>query len=160
MPVEQFPILVPFPDFAPARLAVGAASKPGIDLAGIVTVSFGPNPNEVLQALNATAIKPYVGTHPVSFARMIAKVGYAMAAATGALSLIRNPSPVRQAILGVNANIGDYVGTLTYPITRYADQLHRVAVLPDKNLGQLVADVHLFSDSQSPRYGVLLGELA
>lgn len=160
LPLEKYPILVPFPDFAPARIAVGAESKPGIDVAGIVTVSFGANPASVLRELGATTIKPQVSTHPAQFARMLAKIAYSMAAATGALSLLKAPSPIRGVILGTNTHVGDYVGTLTYPLAAYENQLHRIVVLPDAQSGQLVADVQLFSDSSAPRYGVLLGELA
>lgn len=159
LPLDQYPILVPFLNFAPARLAVGAPSKPGIDVSGIVTISFGPDPGKVLSTLGASTIKPYVSTHPVPFARMIAKIAYSMAAATGALLHLKEPSPIRQVILGINTCVGDYVGTLTYPLSKHDDQLHRVVIFPDKNLGQLVADVQLFSDSHAPRYGVLLGEL-
>jgi hypothetical protein len=160
LPLERYPILVPFPDFAPARLAIGEHSKPGIDVAGIVTVSFGANPATVLRELHATAIKPQVSTRPAQFARLLAKIAYSMAAATGSLSLIKGPSPIRGVILGTDSSIGDYVGTLTYPLDSHGGELHRIVVLPDENLGQLVADVQLFSDSSAPRYGVLLGELA
>jgi hypothetical protein len=160
LPLAKYPILVPFPDFAPARLAVGVESRAGIDVAGIVTVSFGANPASVLRELGATAIKPQVTTHPAEFARMVAKVAYSMAAATGALSRLKAPSPIRAVILGTNTHIGDFVGTLTYPLAAHANQIHRVVVLPDQKSGQLVADVQLFSDSYAPRYGVLLGELA
>jgi len=159
VPLEEFPILVPFLEFAPARLAIGQESKDGIDVKGIVTVSFGPSPEEVLRRLGGTAIKPYVRTHPVPFARLVAKIGYAMAAATRALEVIEHPSPIRPIILGENANIGDYVGTLDYPLRAHADQIHRVVVSADHKLGQLVADVHIFSDSSAPRYGILLGKL-
>ena len=155
----KYPILVPFPEFAPARLAVGEPSRPGIDVLGIITVSFGPDPRTVLEELGATTLKPYVTTSPPQFARMVAKIALSMAAATGALTLIKGKSPVRDMILGKNPNIGDYVGTLTYPLTAQEGMLHRVAVMPDSQLGQLVADVQLFSDSHAPRYGVLLGEL-
>lgn len=160
LPLEEYPLLVAFPDFAPARLAVGQQSKPGIDVAGIVTVSFGADPASVLRNLGATSIKPYVSTQPAQFARMVAKIAYSMAAATSALSLIKAPSPIREIILGTNTHIGDYVGTLTYPLDAHEDQLHRIIVLPDTQTGQLVADVQLFSDSHAPRYGVLLGELS
>lgn len=160
LPLEKYPVFVPFPDFAPARLVSGEQSKPGIDVAGIVTVSFGADPASVLQELGATSIRPYVSTRPAQFARMVAKIAYSMAAATGALSLIKGPSPIRDVILGTNTHIGDYVGTLTYPIEAHQGQLHRIIVLPDTNTGQLVADVQLFSDSHAPRYGVLLGELS
>ena len=114
----------------------------------------------MLRSLGASSIKPYVSTHPAQFARMIAKVAYSMAAATGALTLLKGPSPIRDVILGTNTHIGDYVGTLTYPIEAHDGQLHRVIILPDTSTGQLVADVQLFSDSHTPRYGVLLGELS
>ena len=159
LPLERYPILVPFPDFAPARIAIGEKSKPGIDVAGIITVSFGIDPASVLRDLGATSIKPHVRTRPAQFARMVAKIAYSMAAATGALSLLKGPSPIREVILGANTHIGDYVGTLTYPLDAFDGQLHRVIVLPDIGTGQLVADVQLFSDSHAPRYGVLLGEL-
>ena len=159
LPIERYPILVPFPDFAPPRLAVGAESKSGIDVTGIATVSFGVDPASVLRELGATSIKPYVSTRPAQFARMVAKIAYSMAAATGALSMIKGPSPSRDVILGTNDRIGDFIGTLTYPLEAHEGQLHRIIVLPDKNIGQLVADVQLFSDSHAPRYGVLLGEL-
>lgn len=160
LPLEKYPILVSFPDFAPARLATGQLSKTGIDVAGIATVSFGADPTSVLRDLDATAIKPDVITRPAQFARMVAKIAYSMAAATGALALIKGPSPIRGVILGTNTHIGDYVGTLTYPLDAHEGQLHRIILLPDTATGQLVADVQLFSDSHAPRYGVLLGELS
>ena len=160
LPLEKYPILVPFPDFAPPRMATGQPSKPGIDVAGIVTVSFGADPASVIRDLGATSIKPSVSTRPAQFARLVAKIAYSMAAATGALSLIKGPSPIRGVILGTNTHIGDYVGTLTYPLGAHDSQLHRIVLLPDATTGQLVADVQLFSDSHAPRYGVLLGELS
>lgn len=160
LPLEQYPILVPFPDFEPPRLAVGGQLKQGIGVAGHVTISFGADPVSVCRDMGATSIKPYVRTQPAQFARMVAKIGYSMAAATGALSLIDGPSPIREVILGTNPYIGDYVGTLTYPLDAHEGQLHRIVVLPDLKTGQLVADVQLFSDSRAPRYGVLLGRLS
>jgi hypothetical protein len=91
---------------------------------------------------------------------MIAKVAYSTAAATGALALLKEPSPIRGVILGSNTHVGDYVGTLTYPLEAHDGQLHRVIIFPDFGMGQLIADVQLFSDSHAPRYGVLLGELS
>ena len=160
LPLDEYPILVPFLDFSPARLAVGADSKRGIDVAGVVTVAFGPDPAKVLRKLGATTIRPRVTTHPVPFAQMLAKIGYSMAAATGALQLLSGPSPIRDVILGINPCVGDYIGTLTYPLSTHSGQLHRVVVLPDSKTGHLVADIQLFSDSNAPRYGVLLGNLA
>lgn len=38
--------------------------------------------------------------------------------------------------------------------------LHRIIMHEDRHKNLLVAEVHLFSDSETPRYGVILGELA
>ena len=39
-------------------------------------------------------------------------------------------------------------------------QLHRILFHRDDQQGLLLGEVQLFSDSQAPRYGVILGELA
>ena len=157
---NEYPILLPFVEFPPPRLISGEPSKEGIDVKGVVTLSFGPNPEEVMKKLSATQINPSVRTHPVPFARMLAKIGYAMAAATRALETLEQRSPLCDVILGTNRRIGDYVGTLMVPLSKHADQLHRVVVVADKKAGQLVADIQLFSDSPAPRYGVFLGKLS
>jgi hypothetical protein len=159
LPLKDYPILVPFLDFTPPRKAIGAPSKSGIDVQGVVTLAFGPDPVNVLRSTGAQTIRPHVRTHPVQFARMIAKIGYSMAAAVGSLHLISGASPIRDVILGTNPCIGDYVGTTTEPLVRHDNLLHRIAIHAMPDIGQLVAEVQLFSDSSAPCYGVLLGEL-
>ena len=68
-------------------------------------------------------------------------------------------SPVLPAILGEANDIGRWVGTITDPVSRHEGHLHRVLIRRDEQKGLLLGDVQLFSDSQTPRYGVILGEL-
>jgi hypothetical protein len=90
---------------------------------------------------------------------MVAKIAYAFAAAEGLLEGIEGKPLVIPAILGETDNIGNLVGTLTEPFTAYPGQLHRILVVNDEEKGLLVSEVHLFSDSQAPRYGIILGRL-
>jgi hypothetical protein len=99
------------------------------------------------------------GDKPVDFARMLAKIAYAMAVAVGALDQIEGESPVVPAIIGKKDDIGRWVGTLTEPIKQHGGNLHRVLIHRDDVRGLLIGDVHIFSDSHTPRYGVILGTL-
>ena len=92
--------------------------------------------------------------------RMVAKIAFSMAAAVGALAELKShQSLVLPAILGKADDIGRWVGTITDPITIQKGHLHRVLIRKDEQKGLLLGDVHIFSDSQTPRYGVILGEL-
>lgn len=159
LPASDYPILLHFPTFSAPRVLTTAEKRPGIDVTGIITLSFGPHPEAVLRKLGGDALCTTQTQHPAEFARMIAKIAYSMAAATGALELINEPSPICGVILGTDLAIGHYVGTLDYPLQKHEDQLHRVVVIPDYQRGLLIGDVQLFSDSPAPRYGVVLGSL-
>lgn len=128
---------------------------------GIASVSFGASPDQILKKLEADRISFHYGRDkPVDFARMIAKISFSMAVAVGALAQIKEQSsPVLPALLGEAEDIGWWVGTITEPISQHEDHLHRVLIHEDKQRGLLLGDVQLFSDSQTPRYGVILGEL-
>ncbi len=155
--IDEYPTLLHFPTFAPPGLLTGQ-SRPGIEITGVVSVSFAPSPQAVLARLGGQEIvlesQP---DRPVAFARMIAKIGYAMAFAEGALSRVDGPSPVLPAILGEVDDIGRWVGTLTEPIRKYPGLLHRIAIREDLDRRLIVAEVQLFADSETPSYGVILG---
>jgi hypothetical protein len=124
------------------------------------TVSFGKRPDEVMKFLNASSLSvPSQGDQPVAFARLIAKISYAMAVAQGQANLIDGQPFVHPAILGESDDIGRWVGTLTKPITKHPGVLHRADIRKDEKNGLLVAEVQLFADSETPAYGVLLGRL-
>lgn len=159
VPLDEYPVILHFPIFPPPRILTTTDKRSGIDVSGLDTISFGPNPIEVMRKLGAQSIGATLDQRPAEFARMIAKIAYAMAAATGALKALAEPSPLPTMILGDDDAIGHYVGTIQEPNASYSS-LHRVLVVADRVRGLLIGDVQLFSDSQTPRYGVVIGRLA
>ena len=159
LPLEETPIMLYFPEFAPPGIVTGKRGT-GIDLTGVAVVRFGPSPEESARKLEAEGLTlespPY---KPIAFARMLAKIGFAMAYAEGALARIDEPCPVIPAILGEADNIGDLVGTITGAYHKYPNVLHRVALHEDLERNLLIAEVQLFASSGTPSYGVVLGTL-
>ena len=159
LPVEDYPILLPFPIFpAPAFLNPNGYTS-GICVTGLVTLSFGPRPEDVAKRLGVRELRLTRSLQPICFALMLAKIAYAFAAAEDKLRLIEGEATVLPAILGSTDDIGKWVGTLTEPFRSYDGQLHRILVTQDREKGLLMGEVQLFSDSQAPSYGVILGRL-
>lgn len=159
LPINEFPMLLHFPIFEPPAYLNPNAYEKGILVTGVATVSFGPRPGEVARTLGVKSISITQGQEPVAFARMIAKIAYSWAAAKGKLDLLRGVSPVVSAILGKTDDIGRWVGTITDPIKKYDGLLHRILIHEDDDRHLLIGEVHLFSDSETPKYGVVLGEI-
>jgi hypothetical protein len=159
LPINEFPILLHFPVFEPPAYLNPNAYEKGIMVKGVLTVSFGPRPEDVARSLGAKSISIRQYQEPVAFARMIAKIAYSFAVAEGKLSLLRGTSPVVSAILGKTDDIGRWVGTVTDPIEKHDGLLHRILIHEDAVRHLLIGEVHLFSDSETPRYGVVLGEI-
>lgn len=159
VPIEDFPILLHFPIFEPPAYLNPAGYEKGIRISGIATASFGQQPKEVAKRLGVEEISIPQAQEPVAFARMIAKIAYAWAAAERKLDLIRGAPLVVPAILGETDDIGRWVGTLTEPIQKYEGLLHRILIHEDQEKHLLIGEVHLFSDSETPTYGVILGKL-
>jgi hypothetical protein len=155
LPLEEYPILLNFPVFdLPGFYRPNAYSK-GIDIKGIYTLSFGKTPQQVAEEFGAERIKIVESSEPVAFAQMIAKIAYAWAVAERRITLDKGFPPVVKAILGITQDIGRWVGTIAEPISKYEGHLHRILVHEDPENRMLIGEVHLFSDSESPRYGVL-----
>ena len=159
LPVEEYPILLHFPLFSPPALLEPEGYVGGIRVTGVATISFGPRPEDVMKRLGVTTIQTSQKQKPVAFARMLAKIAYAMAAAEDRLSLIKGQAPVIPAILGETDDIGRWVGTLPQLVRAHNGLLHKVLFHRDDGKGLLIAEVQLFSDSQTPSYGVILGSL-
>jgi hypothetical protein len=96
---------------------------------------------------------------PVAFARLIAKIALGYAEAAGALRQLATRSPVAASVLDRADEIGRWVGTSAPTASGPPGALHAVALRQDPEAGLLVADVQLFSDSRTPLYHVVLGEL-
>lgn len=159
LPLDEYPILLAFPVFSPPAFLNPSGYTNGIRIKSIETVSFGPKPAEVLRNLGATSISQTQDQEPVSFARVIAKIAYALAAAKGDIDKIKGDPLVLPAILGNTDDIGRWVGTLDYPRRVFDGQLHRIQIHEDCQKGLLIGDVQLFSNSPAPRYGVIIGIL-
>ena len=159
IPIDQYPILLHFPTFPPPRVLTGEGGS-GIVMTGVSSVLFGPRPDDVARRLGGQKIiLESKGDRPVEFARMLAKIGYAMAAAEGAQKRLDGPSPILPSILGDVDDIGRWVGTLPDPIRKYPGLLHRIALREDRDKGLLLAEIQLFADSETPSYVVILGAL-
>lgn len=157
LPLSEYPILLHFPIFTQPGHLTGWDS-PGIRMEGIHTIHFGPDPQDVAVKHGARELRfPSTTEQPTAFARMLAKIAYGYAFAHGALSRIDGPSPVLACIRGLADDVGQWVFTSSGETVAYPGFLHRFAIHEWNNL--LVAEVHLFSDSQTPRYGVILGKL-
>jgi hypothetical protein len=159
LPAEDYPILLHFPIFSPPGLLSPEGYASGIHMVGVATLSFEPKPEEVAKELGATEIRVSQSYQPVEFGRILAKITYAFAVAEDQLGLIDGEPLVIPAILGHTDDIGKWVGTLSDPFTPYPGQLHRISVVPDSEKGLLIGEVQLFSDSQGPRHGIILGRL-
>jgi len=161
VPITDYPILVPFPVFSPPGYLTGKTETTGISIEGHVNISFGITPYDAMKKYGATRIVIELpGYKPTEFARMIAKIAYSMAVATNAFEdSDYSKSFVLPAILGKKDDIGQWVGTITEPIISPKYNIHRVLIHPDLEKGLLIGDVQIFSDSETPRYGVALSKL-
>lgn len=159
LPIEEYPVVIHFPIFPAPRILMTEEERKGIDVIGTHTISFGPTPIEVMRKLGAQSVGATSSQKPAQFARMVAKIAYAMAAATDSLKYLAEPSRLPAIILGNNDAIGHFVGTIQEPNESYPE-LHRVFIIEDRGRGLLIGDVQIFSDSQTPRYGVVIGRLS
>ncbi|MFT0631025.1 hypothetical protein ACMFY5_02685 [Pseudomonas sihuiensis] len=109
------------------------------------------------QRRNLIAISTVLILFDFADVKIAAKIAYSMAAATGALALLKSPSPIPSIILGHDTSVGHWIGNVDAPHRSYPGMLHRVVVVPDESCGMLIGDVQLFSDSFAPSYTVVLG---
>lgn len=157
LPLDEYPILLHFPVFDQPGYLSGRSST-GIQLKGFQTILFGPNPELVAKRFGASEIKfPATTEQPIEFAKLIAKIAYGYAVATDAISSLDGPSFVLPCIRGLADDVGQWVFTDDSSIVTFPGCLHRVDFHHMKGL--LIAEVHLFADCQTPRYGVVLGRL-
>jgi hypothetical protein len=88
VPLKEYPILLQFPIFPPPAFLNPNGYANGILVSGVATVSFGPSPIEVAKRHKASSIKMSQSIQPVAFARVFAKIAFAMAAAERILERI------------------------------------------------------------------------
>lgn len=157
--VDELPIFLHFPILVPPGYLSPGSPATGVTLSGLATVRFGTHPVQAVSSRGATAFQVSENHKPVAFAKMVAKIGYAFAYAEGAMNHLEGEPFVLPAILGDIDEIGRWVGTLIAPPQSHAGTLHRIEVHHDRERNLLCAEVQLFSDSETPSYGVILGKL-
>ena len=156
IPIQEHPILLTFPSFGLPSNITGDHVD-GIKIRGVALYNFGKSIKEVKEKYAAEDIKHSDSFYPVSFARMIAKIGWAIAVAHGYREELDRS--LVEAILHKPDEIGRWVGTYTDPFEKQEGMLHELRLREDRQLGYLIADIQLFTISDSPRYGVILGNL-
>ncbi|MBU0620708.1 MAG: hypothetical protein KJ795_02565 [Gammaproteobacteria bacterium] len=157
--IDELPILLHFPILAPPGYLSPGIPTDGVQLSGLATVRFGKEPIMEARLKGATGLQVSEKHKPVAFARMIAKIAYSFAYAEGAMNDMYGESFVLPAILGERDEIGRWVGTLSDAPRTHPGTLHRIEVHHDRQRGLLFAEVQLFSDSETPSYGVILGRI-
>lgn len=160
--IENYPAIVSFPIFSePNFWECNEGGMEGINLTGVTNISFGSNPEDILRKYSADSFSIPIRTdHPTDFARMVAKIAFSTAVAIGAFKKNNHlNSYVLPAIVGKKDNIGRWVGTFKDPVISSKHHLHRVLIHRDLENKLLIGDVQLFSDSDTPRYCVILGEI-
>lgn len=156
LPLAEYPVILHFYKFDPPAFLAPGEYKSGIRLSGHWTISFGPKPDDVARKLGASSISISLTDQPVAFARMIAKIAFAMAVAERLVEPADPRVGVLPSILGQEDQIGRWVGTFREPSTR-PGLLHGIGF--HQINGLLVSEVQLFADSQTPSYGVVLRRL-
>ena len=160
VPSAEAPIIFTFPVFSPPAIIHPDGYSSDIRVRTWRTMAFGDRHIELLQRHGAASLKTTQNTNSVTFARMIAKIAYAMAHADGSLARLTNRFPVVPAILGEASDVGRWVGSYTDTPPRHPELLHHLVGREFYERGLFVYEVQLFADCEAPCYTVVLGEVA
>lgn len=125
----------------------------------MVTIGFGKPIPDVLRDEKAVDIRIRHNYKVSSFAKMIAKIAWSMAAAQGSINKIDLNNSILPSLMSDGNTIGIWVGSIGSPIESVPNTLHCIDVVEDGHNGLLVSKVKLFSRSQTPTYQVVLGRL-
>jgi hypothetical protein len=158
LPIERHPVILNFPIFVPPGIVTGEIPK-GITFRYMVMVGFGKPLKDVLRDEGADDAQFTHKYKIPEFAKMLAKIGWAMAAAEGLLDRIERTETVLDAFMNENSSIGYWVGTYQGQLKKNSGTLHTIRFEEKKDLGLLVAVIKLFSFSQTPEYSVVLGRI-
>lgn len=163
LPLEDSPVVLYLPGFEPPGHLTGNEPDGAIATSKLFTLVYGRNPEDVAaeyaEERDADRIEITQEYRPVAFARMIGKIGYSYAVAELGLDAFSEVYPVSD-ILGERDKIGRWVGIhpLKSPEPR-GGGLHRLALVRPEGSDEVVAEVQLLSDGQTPTYLVVVGKL-
>jgi hypothetical protein len=126
IPIDEAPILFFFPMFAPPAVVDPTGYTKGIRVRGVATVGFGEAHKDIGKRYGSKSFTVSQTTSPVTFARMIAKIAYAMAVADGSLERLGAKFPVVESILNRPDDVGRWVGSSTDLPPRHPTVLHNL----------------------------------
>jgi hypothetical protein len=154
-----YPINGYFPRFHLPQAFTSKQLAEGISYSTVDTVHFGgPSDLEVAKRLKAEVVRIPYKAAPMAFAKMIAKIAFATAAAGGLLERLKGGCLVLPFILGEENNIGHWVGCIVdEPNVAHKGVPHEVNFVFDEKNGFLVAEVQILRFAETPRYIVILG---
>ena len=158
IPITEHPIMLIFPVFSiPSKLSNKKVK--GISITGTALYNFGTPIKEVMEKYDADDFKVTESSKPVAFARLIAKIAWGIAIASGYDNQL--DINLRDSILYEPNNIGQWVGTYTDPLEiENPNMMHMINIREDYDKGILLAEIKLFANSPTPKYGVILGKLS
>lgn len=160
LPIDKFPVLLHFPIYPPPAYLSPENYVDGILVSGMVTINYGISPENALAQHIPCDIKYRAHQYFwFEYAKMVAKIAYAMAVAEGAIRLLKGECLVLPSIVGKKNDIWRWVGTITKPLESHKGLLHKILLHQDPERKLLIGEVKLFADSQTPSYGVILGIL-
>ena len=157
--IEKAPVAFIFPIFTPPGIIQPEGYSTGIRVRGSAMVGYDNGYKELLREYGAKSISVTQTTSPVTFARMLAKIAYAMAYADGSLARLGGTSPIVSSILGRTQDVGYWVGSYTEDSPKHANLLHHLVGREHRDFGVFAYEVQLFADSQAPHYSVVIGKL-
>ncbi|MBK7171224.1 MAG: hypothetical protein IPH83_18995 [Gammaproteobacteria bacterium] len=156
--LNEHPLCLNFLQFAmPGRLS--GRSVKGITILGHFLYNFGRPMADVMKDAGADDLKFSQAWKPISFARMIAKIGWSMACAERHHLKLKPNDTVARIIVDEPDQIGDWVGSFTGDLEAVSGTLHEIRIREDRDRNFMLAEVQLFSYTNTPRYGVILGSL-
>lgn len=155
-PIREGPHFLSFPIFPPpVNLKSIDGYHAGIIINGLVTYLF--NQEKFGKICKENGIKDFAIEQmifPNEFARMIAKIAYSFAYAEGRINF-RNQKFL-DSLLGKTDDIGRWVGVFPHEYTTHPGILHWLTIKDNFELGILLVEVQLFSESGTPTYTVVL----
>jgi hypothetical protein len=163
VPIEDDFTLLRIPIFAPAAYIDDRPYTRGVQIIGAETIKFGKDPAELMQMFGAQGISVTESYPYVEFARMMAKIAYALAVADFGLDAFEEAYVV-PAILGQVDDVGRWIGSDDHVLdVERQGALHAFGTMKvdwegnGKKERPIVVKVKLFSDAHPHGYEVIVG---
>jgi hypothetical protein len=162
LPLSMASGFLHLPKLQRASFLCGGGPVKGVSVVGLETITFGKSPEEVASTLGTKTIRTTVNMDATSFARMLAKIGYAFAVAKiGPFPLTE--VPVLPLILGTADDGSTWVGSMNRPGSQDERRPQHLlglaagmAIVDDVPEQILVVEVTLFASSGASGYEVVV----